>query len=239
MMRRLLETALQLRYEGRRFHEAFIDLAEDLRPESLLDLGCGDGEWTLRLARRLEIPTQRVYGTEIAAPPAAASDASFKIFKADLESDTLPLEDQSIELVAANQVLEHLKEVFFCLAECERVLKTGGHLALGTPNLSGLINRAYLLIGRQPQCMEFPGPHVRGFTYRAFSAFLRSNPAFELVRTRGSSLYPFPPPLLESGAKLAPGWSAYCFYLLKKVEHRPRSAWLKWTEILDASNFKG
>ena len=238
MIRRLLESVLQLRGEGRRFHEAFIEMAEGLRPASLLDLGCDDGGWTLKLAGRLGVPTQAVFGTEIASSRVGQARPGFEVFELDLEKTPFPLGDQSIELVAANQVLEHLKEVFFCLAECERVLKTGGHLALGVPNLSGLVNRAYLLAGRQPMCLEFPGPHVRGFAYRAFSAFLRSNPAFELVGTRGSSLYPFPPPVLEAGAKLLPGWSAYSFYLLRKVEHRPRSAWLKWAETLDASRFK-
>ena len=148
-------------------------LVSDLRPNSLLDLGCGQGSWTLELAHRLGVPSERVYGTEISPPFVKQAREGLKLFEVDLEEDTLPLPDQSVELVTVNQVLEHLKNVFFCLAECGRVLKVGGHLAVGIPNLAGLVNRVYLLLGRQPMCLEFPGPHVRAFTHRAFVAFVR------------------------------------------------------------------
>lgn len=237
-VRRLLGNALQLHLEGRRWHEALPRLVSDLRPNSLLDLGCGDGSWSLELARRLDVPPERIYGTEVYPPLVKQAREKIKIFEIDLEEDTLPLTDQAVELVIANQVLEHLKNVFFCLAECERVLKVGGHLAVGIPNLAGLVNRVYLLLGRQPMCLEFPGPHVRAFTHRAFVTFIRSNPAFRLVRCLGSSLYPFPPPLLEAGARVIPSWSAHAFYLLEKVEHRPRSVWLNEAAKLNATPFK-
>ncbi len=172
-VRRLLGMALQLRLEGRRWHEALPRLVSDLRPNSLLDLGRGEGSWTLELAHRLGVPSERVYGTEISPPFVKQAREGLKLFEVDLEEDTLPLPDQSVELVTVNQVLEHLKNVFFCLAECGRVLKVGGHLAVGIPNLAGLVNRVYLLLGRQPMCLEFPGPHVRAFTHQAFVTFVR------------------------------------------------------------------
>ncbi len=238
MIRRILSAMLQLRSEGHRWHEALITLVSTLRPNSLLDLGCGTGYWTLELAGRLGVPSDHVYGTEVDPPLVKQAKERPKLLEVNLEVDSLPLTDQSVELVTVNQVLEHLKNVFFCLAECERVLMIGGHLAVGVPNLSGLVNRLYLLLGRQPMCLEFPGPHVRAFTHRAFVTFVQSNSAFRLVRCLGSSLYPFPPPLLEAGARVIPSWSAYAFYLLKKVEHRPRSAWLSEAAKIEATAFR-
>ncbi|MDA2928786.1 class I SAM-dependent methyltransferase [Acidobacteria bacterium AH-259-O06] len=197
-----------------------------LRPHTILDVGCDEAFWTVELARRLGVPSDGVYGIEIDRRAAEQAKRRLKLFEIDLESTSFPLVDRSIKLVTINQVLEHLKNVFFCLAECERVLEVNGHLAIGIPNLSGLLNRFYLLFGRQPMCLEFPGAHLRGFGHRAFLTFLRSNPAFGLVTCIGSSLYPFPPPVLETGARLLPGWAAYTFYLLRKLEHRARSVWL-------------
>ncbi len=238
MIRWFPEMILQLRLEGRRWHEALCELVSDISPESLLDIGCGDGSWTLELAHRLGVPPKRIYGTEVDPQLTKQAQEKLTLFEIDLEKDPLPLLDQSVELVTANQVLEHLKNIFWCMAECERVLKVGGHFAIGIPNLSGLLNRVYLLLGRQPICLNFPGPHVRAFTHRAFLAFVQSNPAFTLIRCRGSSLYPFPPPLLEAGARVLPGWSAYAFYLLKKVEHRPQSAWLDEATKIEATSFQ-
>lgn len=238
LARRLLGRLLQFHLEGRRWHEACFELVSDVRPDSLLDLGCGDGSWSVEFAPRLGVPFERVYGVEVYPPLVNKARERFKLFEIDLEVQQLPLEDHSVELVIVNQLLEHLKNVFFCLAECERVLKIGGHLAVGIPNLAGIVNRVYLLLGRQPMCLEFPGPHVRAFTHRSFLTFVRSNPAFKLVRSLGSSLYPFPPPLLDRGARLLPGWSAYSFYLLKKVEHRPRSVWLDEAAKINATPLK-
>lgn len=236
--RRVLGSWLQLSSEGKRVREANHRLVSGLEPDSLLDVGCGDGSWGIECVRRLKIPPENIYGIEVRSALIEEAVGRIKVFEIDLEKDPIPLGDQSVQLANVNQVLEHLKNIFFCLAEMERVLKVGGHLSIGIPNLGGLVNRLYLLMGRQPMCHEFPGPHVRAMTHRAFTAFVRSNPAFELVRCQGSSLYPFPPPFLEAGAERFPGWSAYAFYLLKKVEHRPRSAWLDDAAKIGATTFR-
>ena len=181
---------------------------------------------------------ERVYGIEISPPLIEKAKDRLTLFQIDIEAGTIPLGDQSVGLVIINQVLEHLKNVYFCLAECERVLQIGGHLAIGIPNLAGLVNRLYLLLGRQPMCHGFPGPHVRAFTHRAFLRFIDSNSAFTRCRSIGSSLYPVPPPLMERLARLLPGWSAYTFYLLKKVEHRPNSAWLNEAAQIGSTAFR-
>lgn len=115
LVRRLLGTALQLGLEGRRWHKAMPRLVSDLKPNSLLDLGCGDASWSLELAHRLGVPPEHIHGTEVYPPLVKAARERLKLLEVDLEEDALPLPDQSVELVVVNQVLEHLKNVFFCL----------------------------------------------------------------------------------------------------------------------------
>ena len=238
VLRLLIRKILRLDGESERLHEALRRLVMDLRPKSLLDVGCGDGKWAEETARQLEIPAGELRGIEICPPLLEEARKRLKLMTIDLENQQWPLSDRSVDLVTINQVLEHLKNAHFCLAEGERVLRVGGHLAIGIPNLSGLMNRLFLLIGRQPMCILFPGPHVRSFTHETFLRFLRMNPAFTVVRCRGSSLYPFPPPILERGAEKFPAGSAYSFYLLKKVAHRDRSVWMESLNSIGATSYK-
>jgi len=205
------------------------EIVSKLRPHVFLDVGCGNGDWTVSVANRMGIVPENIQGIEINPRQASEAERKLRLFRVDLEAERWPFPEQSVSLITANQVLEHLKNAHFCLAECDRVLQVGGYLAIGIPNLAGLVNRLLLLFGSQPLCIHFPGPHVRSFTHRAFLSLLRLNPAFELVETRGSSLYPLPWPWLEVAAVKFPGLSAYTFYLLRKIEHRIPSA---WTEML-------
>lgn len=50
-------------------------------------------------------------------------------------ADALPIDEASVELVLCTQVLEHVPEPAAVLAECFRVLKSGGKLALTAPLL--------------------------------------------------------------------------------------------------------
>jgi len=52
----------------------------------------------------------------------------------DLESDRVPLEDNSADVVTAISVIEHLRSPANLLSEARRVLKPGGALILVSPN---------------------------------------------------------------------------------------------------------
>ena len=226
LLRRVLNPVLRLDYEGRRWHAAFKALHDGIEVDSLLDLGCGDGRYTMELAEHLGVPAVRVKGGEYSQQHRERAAELFEVFPFDAETDRLPLPDESVDLVCLNQLLEHIKNVFLCLSEAERVLEIGGYLSIGTPNLGGFVNRLRLLFGAQPMCIYFPGSHIRGFTYEAMRRFLASNPTFDIVRSSGSSLYPLPPPILEGGARYLPRYSAYMFFLLRKKAHVPRCSWL-------------
>jgi len=90
----------------------------------------------------------------------------------DIEHVALPFGNNFFDVVICNQVLEHMKEIFWVISEIARVLKPGGNLILGVPNLGSLHNRIALMAGHQPPAIAVLGPHVRGFTIPGLTEFL-------------------------------------------------------------------
>jgi len=220
MIRRLYRYMVQAQYEGVRNYEAVISLLRRIpRAESLLDVGCGDGDKTMHYANELAVSKGRVYGIEQQPHWIERAKEHLNVVQVDLERDRFPFNDEELDVIVCNQVLEHLKNIFVPLQEMARILKTGGHLLIGIPNLAAIQNRFLLLLGHQPMCNAILGPHVRCFTTRGFADFVKLNQNVELVEVIGATLYPFPYPIVKYGAPYFPGLSSYAFYLIKKVRH--------------------
>ncbi|MGD9642476.1 MAG: class I SAM-dependent methyltransferase [Elusimicrobiales bacterium] len=221
-IRTILRGAVRADQEGLRVHEAVMRLLRRVgRAGSLLDVGCAEGGKAPLYAAALSVPPGCVTGVEGNKAHCLEASSKFKAECVDFEREKLPFADESFEVVVCNQVLEHLKNIFLPLSEMDRVVKTGGWLLIGIPNLAALHNRALLLAGRQPLCNDITGPHIRCFTHSAFKAFLRSNPNFKLAATESSTLYPFPYPFVDLLGRKLPGLAASTFYLLKKEKHDP------------------
>ncbi len=230
-LRSLASAAVEGKAEYARLGRAMSDLlastAAGREIRTMLDVGCGPGGYTLQHAEALGLSLDHVHGVECNPDHLKTAGAHFQVRRVDLETDRLPYDDGSVDLVVCNQVLEHIKNVFWVLAEMDRVLTLGGVLALGIPNLTSLLNRPVLLIGRQPVTIEIGGPHVRGFAHRDFREFLLTHPGFRLAAQSGSSLYPWPAKLgAEWLAKRLPSLSAYCFYSLVKEASLDPCPWL-------------
>lgn len=226
-LRTIFRAATKAGQEGFRLHQAVLRLLRRAgRPGSLLDVGCREGAKARLYASELSIPLEKVAGLEGQEEHCRAASGSIRAVCLDLEKEKFPFADESYELVICNQVLEHLKNIFLPLSEMDRVVKTGGYLLLGIPNLAALHNRLLMLAGVQPVCNQITGPHVRCFTHSAFIKFLRTNPNFELVASAGSTLYPFPYPLVDLLGRAFPGLSSFTVYLLRKKKHDPGAcAW--------------
>jgi SAM-dependent methyltransferase len=196
----------------------------------VLDVGCGSGGYTRQHAEAMGIQLDRVVGLEYHPDHLATARQHFRVEQADLESDRLPLDDASADVIICNQVLEHIKNVFFLLSEMDRVLAVGGVLAIGVPNLTSLLNRPVLLLGRQPVTIDIGGPHVRGFAHRSLRGFLLRHKGYRLVAELGSSLYPWPAKLgAERLARRLPSLSAYSFLALEKMETVEPCPWLAFS----------
>jgi ubiquinone/menaquinone biosynthesis C-methylase UbiE len=187
------------------------------KPNNLLDVGSGDGKRTLLMAQYFNIDPPNVYGVDYSDKYVAETAKIFNAEKIDLEVDQLPYDDEKFDLITCNQVLEHLKNYREVINDVIRVSRKGGYIVLGIPNLAHLINRIYLMLGVQPLCIHLNGPHVRGYTHRAFIDLLNSIKELELIDYTGSLMYPLPSTFSKYLAKYFVGLSGYTCYLLQKI----------------------
>lgn len=103
----------------------------------LLDIGCGDGTYTFRLADDFE----QVDAIDIQKE---RLDLFYEALKTDPRADKITVQDMSItamdfpdntfDLVVAFEVVEHVDDLDKALREVCRVLKPGGRFGLTTPN---------------------------------------------------------------------------------------------------------
>jgi methionine biosynthesis protein MetW len=187
-------------------------------PNNILDVGCGNGDRTIRIANHFNIDIRNAYGVDYDEQNVIASKKRFNAKKIDLETDDLPYEDNTFDLAICNQVLEHLKNYRKVIDDLIRVTKGGGYIAVGIPNLAHLINRIYLLFGIQPMCIHLDGPHVRSFTHKSFVKMLDSLQGIELIDYKGALMYPLPLIAAKFLSKHFVGLSGYTCYLLRKVQ---------------------
>ncbi len=107
------------------FERTLDELFSEASPESVLDIGCGEGVLTEQWARRLA--PGRVLGTDLEDPKLASEwarrdgDANLEFRAIPVES--LPFADGEFDLVAATEVLEHVAEPGVALAQMARVAR--------------------------------------------------------------------------------------------------------------------
>jgi len=111
----------------------------------VLDAGCATGNLSRRIAER----GNTVEGLEI--DPKAARQAERwceRVVVADVESDALPYEDASFDVVLAGDLVEHLRDPVPFLERIRPAIRPGGRLVLSTPNVANWSVRLSLLFGR-------------------------------------------------------------------------------------------
>lgn len=110
---------VRYRTKGKRIAMALVDSGAG---KKALDVGCRDGFWSERLKAK-----------------------GYQVVSCDLEphypgalrlnaNDPLPFADNEFDLVWCSEVIEHLLDPEFTVAEFKRVLKPGGTLLMTTPN---------------------------------------------------------------------------------------------------------
>ncbi len=131
------------------YHEKnMLRLVESNKDAALLDIGCDDGVWTLKIANT--IGTKSLYGMEVIAEAARKSEMKkIIVAKADI-SDRFPYKSETFDVVHANMVIEHLYKTEHFVKEIFRVLKPGGYCVIGTDNLASWHNIVSLMFGWMP-----------------------------------------------------------------------------------------
>ena len=166
------------------FHARLDELWSIAAPESLLDVGCGEGVLTLEWAERLG--DRRVVGIDLEDPKLAAEweqrrRPNLEFLTAD--ATALSFGDDEFDIATAIEVLEHVPEPEATLAEMARVARR--RLLVSVPREPlwrglNVARGAYL-----GQLGNTPG-HVNHWSKRSFAALLARHGEVEQVRS------PFP-----------------------------------------------
>jgi methionine biosynthesis protein MetW len=183
----------------------------------ILDIGCGKGNDLINIKKTIQIECD-LFGIESYEPyRAICNEKGIETHSLDIERDPLPWEDNTFDLIVINQVLEHTKDSYFVISEIHRVLKMGGRLLVGVPNLAAWHDRLAILFGQQPTCIKVPGPHVRGFTIPGFKRFIEYKQLFKITSIKGSGFLPFPITIAIRLAKIFPSQSTAIFFNCQKT----------------------
>jgi len=191
----------------------------------LLDVGCGTGLRTLKLAEKVGIPRKNIIGLDIFDDAIISAKRFFDVHRVDLEFEAMPLPDESMDLIICNQVLEDMKNVTWILNEMYRVLKKSGYMLIGVPNLASFHNRLRLLLGKQPTCINIFSDHTRGYTTPSLRKLLTYHSNLEIVDFSGNGFYPLPIQIARQVSKIFPSFSVQIFFLLRKVDNNPDNLW--------------
>ena len=167
-----------------RFLRRVDQAAESLRPSSVLDVGCGEGTVSERLARLLapvevlgvdagEAHLEEEWRTRRAGNLSFATGSAYD----------LPFEDGSFDLVCAIEVLEHLERPREALAEMSRV--AGRAMLLSVPNEPGW-RISHMLAGRNVRALGNTPGHLNHWSTRSFLSL-----ASELGTARADGVFPW------------------------------------------------
>jgi SAM-dependent methyltransferase len=210
----------------------------------LLDVGCEDGAWTEQLRQVVGVPHSHVQGLEIAAELVAAARArGFDVRIGDIDA-LWPFENASMDIVHANQVIEHVQRLDHFAQELKRVLAPNGLAIVCTENLASWHNLAALTFGYQPFSLtnisrlrpvgnrfaahdEYVSAgesfqHVHVMTLKALRDLFAAH-GFTIQQAWGRGYHPFPSRLAVPLATLDP-WHAHfiCVVLRSETEGGPR-----------------
>lgn len=130
----------------------------DAAPRTILDLGCGTGWFTRELHRRF--PNARIVGMDLSPGmiEKARSSSSENIQWLTADAESLPFSSDTFDLIFSNLMIQWCQHPETILAQCRRLLRKDGRLAVSTL-LEGTLWEL-----KQAWAVADPGqPHVNRF----------------------------------------------------------------------------
>ncbi|MGD0546371.1 MAG: class I SAM-dependent methyltransferase [Terracidiphilus sp.] len=173
-----------------------LEWLEAKRGESILDLGCGDGQLTLRLAAT----GASVVGVDLSPEMLAAARAR-GVDAREGSAESLPFPAAAFDAVFSNAVLHWIRDQDVMMAEVRRVLKPGGRFVAemaGHGNLAA-VRVAFMTVLARHGCHD---PEEGVNCCPTPEAYQRRLERHEFLVER-MALIPRPTPLPESGME---GW---------------------------------
>lgn len=144
---------------------------------NITDLGGADGSFHQLLIKHLK-------GTGV----------SLDLTKGHNLEEKFPLKDNSVDLIIAHEIIEHLFDTDHFVKEIRRILKPGGFVIISTPNLASLKNRFRLLLGLYPQYLEYSkqgAGHIHLYTAPVLITQLASHKLIPQILTSPNFPCPF------------------------------------------------
>lgn len=213
-------------------NESILGLTEKNPNAKVLDCGCWTGEFTKQIAE--EIGTKNVFGIEInKKAKKKAEEKGIKIVGSDLNKKW-DFEGDSVDVITANQVIEHLYDTDNFVKEIKRILKPNGYAIISTNNLGSWHNFVALLFGYQPFPSDvsndisigkliklFPGDggswaHLRIFSYYGLKEIFKYH-GFKIEKHIGVGYYPLPKYLDKLFNCIDPWHSVYQTIKVRRV----------------------
>ncbi len=160
------------------FYTALLDLAKDAKPDSVLDVGCGEG-FTLERFHNEKIG-KKLVGIDFL-------DTAIKIGKKerpylDLRQGNIydiPFKDSSFDLVICSEVLEHVDDPKKALKELARVTKK--YCLLSVPHEPWFMVSNFLR-GKNLSRLGNDIEHINHWSSHAFQKFIANELALDIVR---------------------------------------------------------
>ena len=129
----------------------------------ILDVGCGSG----RFLKWLKEHGWDVYGVELSEKAAQnAAKSGLNVFCGELQD--AGYSSGSFDAILINQVLEHVHDPMAILREANRLLKNGGRLIVGVPNIESYESRIF---GEYWSPLDIPR-HLYHFSFPVLAAML-------------------------------------------------------------------
>jgi SAM-dependent methyltransferase len=221
----------------KRYEECIYQMVAGEQCVKILDLGCGDGIFTKKIASKLGCAD--AVGVESHIEKAKKAEGiDIKVFISDL-NQTFPFDDCSFDIVLSNFVIEHIFDVDKFVTEIKRVLKIGGCAIIGTENLAGAHNFLALLLGMQPFPMSVAlsskfrignrlqaknllpiekdeSPHIRVFAYEGLKDIFKVY-SFHAEKICGAGYPPFAGRIGDFLAKIDPRHAAFNIIKVRKI----------------------
>lgn len=152
-------------------------LARVMPGEHVLDVGCGDGAFAVALvehgARVIAVDVAQEALRRARERRPGSPELEWRLSRDD---GPLPADPDSVDVVWAGEVLEHVLDTPGFVAELRRVLRPGGRLLLTTPD-HPLVARLRLALSSRAFAEHFDPcvDHLRFFTAGSLRALLQDH----------------------------------------------------------------
>jgi ubiquinone/menaquinone biosynthesis C-methylase UbiE len=156
-----------------------------IRPQSILDYGCGVGAWLGLLSRAF--PNAQIYGVDISKTAIEKAKNKFPgYYLESFNGLTAPFADAQFDLVFSYHVLEHVDDIDASIKDIARMLRSGGYAVITFPcgNEGSFLDRTMRLVtnsrlptadGRTVLFFETADGHVRRMTSNNTVAIFEKN----------------------------------------------------------------